>query len=123
MVYIRKHSALLALGVLLAYFYIAQTSIENKHTHFYANGVVITHSHPVSHENGGDPAQNHGHNKTEICFFSTIHFDFYEITKCLSIDFEKEESAPEILIRDEQIQYAAICLNEIPRGPPVYVVC
>jgi hypothetical protein len=121
-VYLRKHSALLAICVLFAYFYIAQASIENKHTHFYANGVVITHSHSVNHENG-KPIQNHKHSKSEIIFFSTVHFDFYEATTCLSVDFEKDEFEPEIPVLNDEVYYSTSLFAEVSRGPPAQFIC
>ena len=118
MVYIRKHSAFLAISVLLAYFYIAQTSIQNKHTHFYPNGVVVTHSHPID-PSGDEPIENHKHSKTEICFFNTVHFDYYDTTKFVTIDFEQDEIHHNFLVRNEQFYGSVLSLTKAPRGPPV----
>ncbi len=117
MVYIRKHSALLAVTVLLAYFFIAQTSIQNKHTHFYPNGVVITHSHPVNHNNN-EPIQNHGHTKTEICFFNNVHFDFYNIAEPPSCFAHVNERPVVFHISDSRFVYSVFFIKSDPRGPP-----
>ena len=118
LVYIRKHSALLAFSVLIAYFYIAQSSIRNKHTHFYPNGVIITHSHPVDHSKG-NPIQKHGHTKAEICFFSTLQFDFFDTLQSEDIDFEQTEDQFDFQIAEVTFYLSEYSFAETPRGPPV----
>lgn len=120
-VHIRKHSAFFAITVLLAYFYIAQTSIENKHTHFYPNGVVITHSHPVDHSNN-EPINHHGHTKTEICFFSTFHFDLYNVTDPICCDVALIEKSIEYHVFDNPVVLSEFVVTSDPRGPPSFDV-
>lgn len=76
--------------VLLSYFFIAQTSIKTKHTHFYPNGVVVTHSHPID-ANGDEPINNHKHSKAEICFFSVVHFGHFNVPEFACINFTPTE--------------------------------
>lgn len=121
MVYIRKHSAFFVLTVLAAYFYIAHSNIQNKHTHFYPNGVVVTHSHPVDHDDN-EPLNHHDHSKTEICFYSTFHFDFYDITEPLSCDVDLSESPVVFYIPDSQVFTTDFHVKTDPRGPPVFDV-
>ena len=79
MEFIRKNTKLLFILVLPVYFYIVQSSILNRHSHFLPNGMVITHSHPLDKNSEGSDNDHH-HNKTEICFFSNIHFDYYSVS-------------------------------------------
>ena len=121
MIYIRKHSTLLALLTLLAYFFIAQTSIQTKHTHFYPNGVVITHSHPM-HSNGegnGEPATKHHHSKSEICFFNNLQFHSYNISDPISIEVASREICLHYYVGNDSIKYGSDYLKIDPRGPPL----
>lgn len=117
MSFIRKHTNLLFVLILPVYLYIVQTSIQNKHTHVYANGIVVTHSHPLS---GGDnPIKNHKHSQREICLYASLHFDLYETPDLVAFDFEEPEIHADYFIYDEREKAVPVLLNTIPRAPPV----
>lgn len=107
--------------VLPVYLFIVQSSITNRHTHFFANGMVISHSHPFDHSEKG--AAKHDHTQKEICFYSSLNGDFYQ-------------SEPETFIHGFQGAYLIISQpviivipqNELPgqfwlRGPPASYSC
>ena len=73
---IRENTRLIFLIVLPVYLFIVQASITNRHTHFFPNGMVVTHTHPFEHGENGN-ADGHNHSKTEICFYAGLSFDFY----------------------------------------------
>ena len=99
------------------YFFIVQQSIQNKHTHFYPNGIVVTHSHPLDTA-GDEPINHHEHTKTEICFFNSLHFHFFTITEPLNIAFLEDETEKELPVYDDILDDTSRYLKVIPRGPP-----
>jgi len=101
------------------YFYIAQTTIQTKHTHFYPNGVVITHSHPMQSESDGEPATNHHHSKTEICFFNNLQFHSYYVSEPITIQVTSHEICTDYYIGNEIVKYGSEYLKIDPRGPPL----
>ncbi|RIJ49434.1 hypothetical protein D1614_07795 [Maribellus luteus] len=103
--------------MLPVYLYIVNSSIQNKHTHFYANGMVVTHSHPL-HAEKGETANHHGHSKTEICFFSTLHFDIAEVPLFLSFIARLPEIHVEYVVHNEWISIQDKELESNPRAPP-----
>lgn len=117
MVFIRKNINILFIFILPVYLYIVQNSIQNKHTHVYANGIVITHSHPF--DNSDDtPVSDHKHSKTEIFLYSCLSFDFHENSPSLELNFNIEEVHEEYVINNEQLESYFSFLKSIPRGPP-----
>lgn len=117
MAFIRKHSRLLFVLTLPVYFFIVQQSIQNKHTHFYPNGIVVTHSHPVDADSN-EPVNHHNHTKTEICFFNTFHFNFVTLPDTVNVVFSVHENDVHFLVSNDIISYSADYLKVIPRGPP-----
>ncbi|WP_321369113.1 hypothetical protein [uncultured Draconibacterium sp.] len=113
---IRKHTNLLFVLILPVYLYIVQTSIQNKHTHVYANGIVVTHSHPSS---GDDPITDHNHSQREICLYASLHFDLYEIPEFPEFDFEVPAVHTNYFVYDEQGKTVPVIFHNIPRAPPV----
>ncbi|MDX8338129.1 hypothetical protein SLH46_02970 [Draconibacterium sp. IB214405] len=117
MSFIRKHTNLLFVLILPVYLYIVQTSIQNKHTHVYANGIVVTHSHPGC--NGDAPTNNHNHSQREICLYASLHLDLYETAEFLEFDFEVPVVHTDYFVYDEQAETVSVIYNTIPRAPPV----
>jgi len=117
-IYIRKHSALLVLLTLLSYFYIAQTSIQTKHTHFYPNGVVITHSHPM-HSEGNESKTNHHHSKSEIVFFNNLQFHSFTISEPPTIQVVSMDVCHDYYIGNDIVKHGSEYLKIDPRGPPL----
>uniref|UniRef100_UPI003216EA35 hypothetical protein n=1 Tax=uncultured Draconibacterium sp. TaxID=1573823 RepID=UPI003216EA35 len=117
MAFIRKHINLLFVFVLPVYFYIVQNSIQNKHTHVYANGIVITHSHPIDKESDV-PTNNHKHSKREICLYSCLHFDFYETPVVSRLIVDLNETHRDYFIANERVDLFSPYFKAIPRGPP-----
>lgn len=121
MSFIRKHSAFFAAITLLAYFYIAQTSIQTKHTHFYPNGVVVTHSHPMysEGEDPGEPATHHHHSKSEICFFNNFQFHYFNISEPVNIQVLIPETHHEYFVGEDLFLTNPDYFKTSPRAPPL----
>ncbi|MFV0593549.1 MAG: hypothetical protein ACK5M7_19410 [Draconibacterium sp.] len=118
MEFIRRHSKLWFTLMLPVYLYIVNNSIQNKHTHFYANGMVVTHAHPM-HPAKGEPANHHNHSKTEICFFSTLHFDIAELPSYINTIAKLQEIHHEYFVKNDVLRISAKNLKSNPRAPPV----
>jgi hypothetical protein len=73
--FIRENRKLIFALVLPVYLFIVHSSITNRHSHFCANGMVITHSHPFDHHETG--AAKYNHTQKEICFYAGLNSDFY----------------------------------------------
>ena len=113
---IRKHTNLLFVLILPVYLYIVQTSIQNKHTHVYANGIVVAHSHPTSDSDGS--GNNHNHSQREINLYSSLHSDFYETPGLTAFNFEVPVDHIDYIVYNEQEVSIPVLLLSIPRGPP-----
>ena len=114
--FIRKHTNLLFVLILPVYLYIVQSSIQNKHTHVYANGIVVAHSHPTSDIDGHQ--NDHKHTQREINLFASLHSDLYETPEFAEFDFEIPAHHFKYLIFDEQEVTILVSLHTIPRAPP-----
>jgi hypothetical protein len=114
---IRKNSKLILRLVLPVYFFIVQNSLLNKHYHFYANGIVVTHSHPVKHEKGKSD-DTHSHTKAGICFFQSLQIDYFRISPELKIDFKNEDVQTAVFETDPLLNYSTPIIQFISRGPP-----
>ncbi|RIH63316.1 hypothetical protein D1164_20220 [Mariniphaga sediminis] len=117
MVFIRGNSKLLFVFILPVYFYIVQSSFQNKHTHFYPNGIVVTHSHPVDTENG-HPINEHDHCKTEICFFHQLNFDYFIYTPELQVISDRPSLPVSFILFDELNSDFSFGRQPVNRGPP-----
>lgn len=117
MAFIRKNINLLFVFILPVYFYIVQNSIQNKHTHVYANGIVVTHSHPLSNAEDGN-ASGHDHSQHEICLYSGVNFDLFELPKYVDFKVKQNEVCNHYFIYNEQAHYVSNFSLTIPRGPP-----
>ncbi len=117
MAFIRKHINILFVFILPVYFYIVQNSILNKHTHVYANGIVVTHSHPFNKESN-EPINKHDHSKTEICLYSSLHFDFYEPPVIAGLFIDLNETYNAYFIENDRADSVSLFLTSVPRGPP-----
>jgi hypothetical protein len=118
MVFIRENSKLFYAFMVVLYFLTVQQSLNTRHTHTYANGTVITHSHPIDHENG-KPIQDHDHTSAEICFYHQVNFDYYTYPGTPQIilqDFPFPQDHP-LLDEIAHFQYAP--QKPVSRGPPV----
>ena len=118
MEFIRRNTKILFVLILPVYFYIVQNSIQNKHTHVYANGIVITHSHPFDKE-GEAPINDHNHSKREICLYSCLHFDLYEAPALTDLVVNLTETHEDYFITNDKVEFLSAHLKSIPRGPPV----
>lgn len=119
MEFIRKNTKLLFILVLPVYFYIVQSSILNRHSHFLPNGMVITHSHPLD-KNSEGADNNHHHNKTEICFFSNIHFDYYSVSPEIQLEIYDVPVTLGFHNDGEKKIESHILLHKQLRAPPVF---
>jgi hypothetical protein len=118
MVFVRENSKLLFILFLPVYFFIAHQSLQNRHTHFYANGIMVTHSHPLSNEEG-QPINEHSHSPTEICFYQLINIDYFSHSGEQLI--ELKIPAPDKCFNRSEIQTANQTFIQAPdsRGPPL----
>lgn len=119
MEFIRKNTKLIFILVLPVYFYIVQSSILNQHSHFLPNGMVITHSHPLD-KNSEDSNGDHHHNKTEICFFSNIHFDYYLVSPQIQLEIYDVPIALGFYISDDKNTETDILHHKQLRAPPAF---
>ncbi len=117
MEFIRKNTKVLFILVLPVYFLIIQNSILNKHTHFFANGLVITHSHPLD-KSSDVPVKSHGHTQKEICLFSLLNINFHTATPEYNIDFKPTENSETFVSTSIQSEYISPIFQIVPRGPP-----
>ena len=119
--FIRKNTRFIFILILPVYFFIVQSSLLNKHTHFYANGIVVTHSHPADSRNG-ESGKNHKHSKNEICFYSAIHFDYFNISPELHINYNHNPVSTDYFIHNEKFFHLTLQLHKTLRGPPVFQI-
>lgn len=119
--FIRQNIKLLFILVLPVYFHIIQTSILNKHTHFYANGLVVTHSHVADNE-GDEPLNNHDHSQTEICLYCGLDIDLHISAEEIVLDLIVNNESANFIVEDVQIKYTSPRSQLIPRGPPCRIV-
>ncbi len=117
MIFIRENIKIFYLLLLPVYFYIAQNSLLNRHTHFYANGIVVTHSHPLDHEQG-KPINQHHHSSTEICFFHSLQIDYFKNTPEFIFDYKPVFQQADFLNNIFLSDYSCPLFHIIPRGPP-----
>lgn len=115
--FIRKHTNLLFVLILPVYLYIVQTSIKNKHTHVYANGIVVSHSHPTADEAGNK--NDHKHTQREINLFASLHSDFYETPDEAGFNFEVPYVCIDYIVFNERKVTKPVALYLIPRAPPI----
>jgi hypothetical protein len=106
--------------LLPVYFLIVQQSLQNRHAHFYANGMIIIHSHPVSHCNQ-NPINDHSHSKTEICFFHLLSFDLYETTGELKLNNTHLAVTAYIFHSNEKASLKPLFQYPDYRGPPDFL--
>lgn len=117
---IRKNIRFIFILVLPVYFFIVQNSLLNKHSHFYANGMVITHSHPLNHENESH-GEKHHHSKTEICFFQNLKIDYFRITPEIQVEFKNDKLLTEFPETYLLSNYTQPVIQFISRGPPFLI--
>lgn len=116
-VFIRKNIRLLFVFVLPVYFYIVQSSIQNKHTHFYSNGIVVTHSHPLDAKNN-HPIGEHEHSQTEICLFQQLKIDSFINAVELNVEIKELFVERNCIFTNEEEYGFTITLQSLKRGPP-----
>ena len=117
---IRKNIRFIFILVLPVYFFIVQNSLLDKHTHFYANGMVITHSHPLNHEDENHGAK-HSHSKTEICFFQNLKIDYFRITPEIQVEFKNYTLITEFHDTNVCSNYPRPLIQFTSRGPPARI--
>jgi hypothetical protein len=80
--------------------------------------MVITHSHPFDHSENEKQA-NHNHSKTEICFYASVNFDYYDSEPVLQLLFFKREIICQTLVFNQKSTFQKSVFQFGPRGPPV----
>ncbi len=121
MKFIRRNIRLLFLLVIPVYLFIVHNSLQHKHTHFYPNGMVVSHSHPLNGDDSENP-EDHSHTKNEICFYSSFNFDYYNITNEFQLGLNQN-----FLIKDYEVR--SVGINDFKnlffnkfRGPPCFQI-
>jgi hypothetical protein len=118
---IRENIRLFFCLFLPVYFLVVHQSLQNKHAHFYPNGVVVVHTHPVSHQEGV-PINEHSHSKTEICFYQIINFDYFTCTADIIIEEIQPAFATHIVSAEEKLRLTQLIQHHDNRGPPAIQV-
>jgi hypothetical protein len=118
-VFIRENSKLLFVLFVPLYFFIAQNSLQNRHTHISANGIVITHSHPVNHPKH-DPLSAHDHSDSEICFYHLVHFDYFSPSPEIQFTFQADIPQSKFFLADEKGRQLFLLHQNYNRGPPSF---
>lgn len=117
MVSFRKNIRFLYILFLLVFLYIAHQSVQNKHAHFYANGVIV-HSHPLK-KNNENPDKNHNHSNAEICLYHLLNFEYFTPAVELHIDADPT-SFPRIKFPIKELsRYGVWLYNTDTRDPPL----
>jgi len=116
-VFIRNNSKLFYLFVVLLYIFIVQQTLNNRHSHFYTNGLVVTHSHPTNREEG-KPIQDHHHTTNEIYFYHQVNFDYFTHTGVFQITFQVFTCPQDYLLTDDAIHFQYALQHPETRGPP-----
>lgn len=83
--------------------------------------MVVTHSHPFTSHNG-ESNNNHKHSKNEICFYSTFHFDYFNITPELQISDNYYPISRGYFIHNEEYFHLTLSLHKTLRGPPAFQI-
>lgn len=117
MIVIRKNIRLLFVLVLPVYLFIVQSTIQNKHTHFFSNGIVITHAHPVDREKGAHNS-DHRHTETEICLFQQLNFDYFQPPPPLAINPVNSVYIHKINGQKCEYYRHILTFQPLKRGPP-----
>ncbi|WP_139249679.1 hypothetical protein [Mariniphaga anaerophila] len=102
------------------YFFIAQNSLQNRHTHISAHGIVITHSHPVNHNNS-EPINAHDHSKSEICFYHLVQFGYFVTAPEIHFTPQAQPLPENIFIPEEKATQQLFFCHHLTRGPPAFL--
>ena len=119
--FIRKNSRLLFVLFVPVYFFIAQSSLQNRHTHISANGIVVIHSHPVAHTDH-EPINAHDHSDSEIYFYHLVHFDYFSLTSGIHIPLQTDSQREKFRITDENNRQQFSLHRNFSRGPPLFSI-
>jgi hypothetical protein len=117
-VFIRKNIRLLFVLFVPVYFFIAQNSLQNRHTHISANGIIITHSHPVKH-NGNEPLNAHEHSDSEIYFYHFVQFDYFSPSPEIQIIAPAIQQQVDFFTINENSPQQFQAAHHLTRGPPL----
>lgn len=116
----RKNIRIFILLFLSVYFYLGYTSIINRHTHFFPNGIIITHSHPFDKgKDSNKSANQHNHSSTEIHLFQNLPFDKVIIPSTITVNCNSFEISNEYFPLIENLVTESPISEIPPRSPPV----
>jgi hypothetical protein len=118
---IRKNIKPLFILFLPVYLLIVHQSLQNKHAHFYPNGVIVVHAHPVSHQEG-IPINEHSHSKTEICFYHIVKFDYYTLSAEIVVEETQSAVTSHIVLAEAKYRLSPLIQHHDTRGPPAILV-
>ena len=99
------------------YIFIAQSSLHNRHTHISANGIVISHSHPVNHADH-EPINAHDHSGSEICFYHLVQFDYFSPSPEIQIIIQEYSTWENFYVADDKSKQQLLLHRNFKRGPP-----
>jgi len=105
---------MLALAAVLVFLTFSFGILSFKHQHILADGTVIEHSHPFSHQNNG----HHQHTKSEYNSLALLmpHLNFVQNIYNLNAETQLIKISQAIII-EESIHLLKLPQN-ILRGPP-----
>jgi len=116
----KKNIKILITLFLAVYFYIGYTSIINRHTHFFPNGIIITHSHPFKKgKDSNKSANQHDHTSTEIHLFQNLPFDKAIIPFTITVNCNSFDKSNEYFPLIETLVTESLISDIPPRSPPV----
>jgi len=116
-VFIRENIRLAFALFVPVYIFIAHTSLQNRHTHISANGIVISHSHPVNRPNR-EPINAHDHSDSEICFYHLVHFDYFSPSPETHSIIQENSAWEKFYVADEKGKQQFTLHQNFNRGPP-----
>lgn len=115
-VLIRRNINFLNVLFLLAYLFITYQLLQNKHAHFYPNGMVV-HSHPFNNDDN-NPINDHKHSKQEICFYQSLNFDYFSHSGALYIEAESDYSHQMLVPSEVKLPNPIWLQRSDSRDPP-----
>lgn len=83
--------------------------------------MVISHSHPLNHEDEKS-TENHEHTESEICFYSSFNFDYYDVAPELQINNCDYSVPNNYACQFVSIPKSAYYFHKKLRGPPAFQI-
>jgi len=102
---------------MLSFLFSTQQALKNRHSHFTAEGKVITHTHPLHTDEKGFP-DDHDHSSREILFYFLVTFDLFSSIPELLVAGNPFVPVSAIFCHVESLHEAFDLHHPFFRGPP-----